>query len=119
MLALSGVSASYGSVPAVSDVSIAVGEGEAAGNQPASCVDVNHSSGKTSENKNGGGGNCTRVSNGNPNGGRKANRQGFYHRLRDEKSLVCWTKRLRRVMGGAVWVNWSDFELLDVGSILI
>lgn len=31
MLALSGVSASYGSVPAVSDVSIAVGEGEAVG----------------------------------------------------------------------------------------
>ena len=31
MLALSGVSAGYGSVPAVSDVSIAVGEGEAVG----------------------------------------------------------------------------------------
>lgn len=31
MLALSGVSASYGSAPAVSDVSIAVGEGEAVG----------------------------------------------------------------------------------------
>ena len=31
MLALSGVSAGYGSIPAVSDVSIAVGEGEAVG----------------------------------------------------------------------------------------
>ena len=31
MLALSAVSAGYGSVPAVSDVSIAVGEGEAVG----------------------------------------------------------------------------------------
>ena len=31
MLALSGVSASYGSVPAITDVSIEIGEGEAVG----------------------------------------------------------------------------------------
>jgi transposase len=38
-----------------------------------------------------------------------------------EFSALCgyWTKRLRRGMGGAVWVDCGDFELLDLGSILI
>ncbi len=30
-----------------------------------------------------------------------------------------WTKRLRRGMGGAVWVDCGGFELLDLASILI
>jgi hypothetical protein len=32
---------------------------------------------------------------------------------------VYWTKRLRRAMGGAVWVDCGAFELLNLGSILI
>src|SRR5208283_4153358 len=52
-----------------------------------------------------------------PSPGETLRPRGFSHRRRDAKSLIYWTKRLRRGMGGAGWVVAQDGRDLTVERV--